>query len=244
MNKNGKALDALDNIVTAYCMSLGLNPPIPDPESQTAEQVELIKAALTHPREQQREDEGEVTALKPWEACPELEQALRNSKIEDGCLVVARKHLEIIYNAAIDQMNSLAISHARQSSGRGEATQRRHPMTPNNPTIARLEALRKTIPYPAGTEKHEIRANGEIIGFNAGLDAAIAVVGDAWEKIETAPRDGTHILVAWDHGSIEKVSWCDDWKSWQQSCDPSLKVNNRGATHWQPLPAAPRAGEE
>ena len=40
------ALDALGYIVTAYCMSLGMNPPIPDEGSQTAEQVETIRTAL------------------------------------------------------------------------------------------------------------------------------------------------------------------------------------------------------
>ena len=42
----GDAAQALDDIVTAYCMSLGLNPPVPEPQSQTAEQVRTIKAAL------------------------------------------------------------------------------------------------------------------------------------------------------------------------------------------------------
>jgi hypothetical protein len=43
------ATEALDSIVTAYCMSLGMKPPIPDPESQTAQQVRTIRAALSKP---------------------------------------------------------------------------------------------------------------------------------------------------------------------------------------------------
>ena len=41
-----KALEALDAIVKAYCMSLGMKPPIPDEGSQTAEQVRTIRASL------------------------------------------------------------------------------------------------------------------------------------------------------------------------------------------------------
>lgn len=41
-----KAIKALNDIVKAYCMSLSINPPIPDPKSQTANQVKTILAVF------------------------------------------------------------------------------------------------------------------------------------------------------------------------------------------------------
>lgn len=57
-----------------------------------------------------------------------------------------------------------------------------------------------------------------------------------WQPIETAPRDGTEILVQYDHGSVEKLVFSDN--SWRQACDGTLKVTGKGVLFWMPLPKA------
>jgi hypothetical protein len=58
----------------------------------------------------------------------------------------------------------------------------------------------------------------------------------SWQPIETAPKDGTIILVADDvHGSVGLAEW--DMGRWYiPETDSNLWVS---PTHWQPLPAAP-----
>lgn len=66
---------------------------------------------------------------------------------------------------------------------------------------------------------------------------------DAWLPIETAPRDGTHILVCrWPvtgRWSCNKVWWGKgdfDSKRWIMSSRSKLRYL---PTHWQPLPLPP-----
>lgn len=49
MTNNEKALEALTNIVIAYCMALGMEPPVPDVGSQTEQQADTIRTALSTP---------------------------------------------------------------------------------------------------------------------------------------------------------------------------------------------------
>lgn len=80
--------------------------------------------------------------------------------------------------------------------------------------------------------------------------------GGEWRTIDSAPKDGTQILVARageeiGMGAVEIVDWCvmENWH-WEQVGDdlyrkvqdaPSEFWNGNGhrATHWMPLPAAP-----
>lgn len=66
---------------------------------------------------------------------------------------------------------------------------------------------------------------------------------DQWQPIETAPKDGTIILVAlheWNDPAnrhvFEVVSWAGD--CWSSEAYPIYPP-----THWMPLPAAPKGGE-
>ncbi len=60
-----------------------------------------------------------------------------------------------------------------------------------------------------------------------------------WQPIETAPRDGTRILVC-RSGSLpfhDVVEWCD-WKPGWLNGDMAGDAD--AYTHWMPLPAAPK----
>lgn len=61
----------------------------------------------------------------------------------------------------------------------------------------------------------------------------------AWQRIETAPRDGTVILAAL-HGRRlpELVTWHED--RWVDHADYEGWIDGYGPTHWQPLPEPPK----
>ena len=64
-----------------------------------------------------------------------------------------------------------------------------------------------------------------------------------WQPIETAPRDGTDILVADDgRQGVEMVSWKGGAKKggWHTE-DRVASYTADFFTHWQPLPAAPKS---
>jgi hypothetical protein len=60
-----------------------------------------------------------------------------------------------------------------------------------------------------------------------------------WQPIETAPKDGTWVLV-WSYSRVavsffceKENEWCSDWQDYQEH------YNNESPTHWMPLPAPP-----
>lgn len=82
--------------------------------------------------------------------------------------------------------------------------------------------------------------------------------GMAWQPIETAPKDGTRILVARIDDEvgvdeIEVTEWCvmENWRWELIEADTYRKVyseptefwngNGHRATHWMALPPAPRS---
>lgn len=65
-------------------------------------------------------------------------------------------------------------------------------------------------------------------------------MGD-WKRIETAPKDGTRILV-WERGRIFEVSWGDAFLA--DSNGPIFGWMTEGTSekhpsHWMPLPEPP-----
>ena len=59
-----------------------------------------------------------------------------------------------------------------------------------------------------------------------------------WQPIETAPKDGTHILIyraAWAN-SIAVCYWSRDNDEWQTG----LYSPFNGAIYWMPLPEPPK----
>jgi hypothetical protein len=65
-----------------------------------------------------------------------------------------------------------------------------------------------------------------------------------WQPIETAPKDGTEILIAWG----DKVTfsyWLDNSKTshpWQGWKLPSMFPVSGKPSHWMPIPKIPRRG--
>lgn len=54
-----------------------------------------------------------------------------------------------------------------------------------------------------------------------------------WHTIETAPKDGTSLLLATKSGRIADGSWNQRWGVWAW---PYVMVN---PTHWMPAPTTP-----
>lgn len=59
---------------------------------------------------------------------------------------------------------------------------------------------------------------------------------EKWQPIETAPKDGTEILICLAENYIVKVVWSDLWGAWLNDTDI---IGSMIPTHWQPLPASP-----
>jgi hypothetical protein len=66
-----------------------------------------------------------------------------------------------------------------------------------------------------------------------------------WQPIETAPKDGSNVLVIEAGNSVPVVAYWDNdmdggwWGYWQTE-----QLNPHKPTHWMPLPAPPVAGNE
>jgi hypothetical protein len=64
-----------------------------------------------------------------------------------------------------------------------------------------------------------------------------------WQPIETAPKDGTRVLLYWPHWCEEAITgkWSkrNQWESTVvcADCGPD-------PTHWMPLPAPPKKQED
>ena len=62
-----------------------------------------------------------------------------------------------------------------------------------------------------------------------------------WQPIETAPRDGSLILIG-GMGSrgwfVADVKWRDGWMMWSSETDDWTEECH-AASHWMPLPAPP-----
>lgn len=84
-------------------------------------------------------------------------------------------------------------------------------------------------------------------GILARIDAALAPADmrDGWRTIDSAPRDGTH-LIGWEKSWYcpAPVFWNTDsgsWRSWPGARSDTNPIY--WPTHWMPLPPAPDGGE-
>ena len=77
----------------------------------------------------------------------------------------------------------------------------------------------------------------ERVAWLAWSQAASAVQRSAWQPIETAPRDGSQILV-WD-GKDVFIAWCCKGRWMYDDLMESPYLTPWHPTHWQPLPSPP-----
>lgn len=67
-----------------------------------------------------------------------------------------------------------------------------------------------------------------------------------WQPIETAPKDGTLILLASIDGYVMEASWFDAWygdranPGWMYANLDEEHGSYIDATHWMPLPEPPK----
>lgn len=75
--------------------------------------------------------------------------------------------------------------------------------------------------------------------FYTEAKAALSAQDEAgWQLIETAPKDGSDVLLSSPHWHGDVVVGCWSFEGWRDR-DDSDKLE---PTHWMPLPAAPEAG--
>jgi hypothetical protein len=67
----------------------------------------------------------------------------------------------------------------------------------------------------------------------------MTMVAAQWQPVQTMPKDGSKILVAYSHGAVEILLWEND--QWHQACDLGLIVTSRDQVGWMPLPEVPKA---
>lgn len=69
---------------------------------------------------------------------------------------------------------------------------------------------------------------------------------ERWQPIETAPNDGTYVLIGWfefpGQRHMEVAFWHGTHKAWCQSHGLFTTDPNWQPTHWRPLPSPPDNG--
>jgi hypothetical protein len=65
--------------------------------------------------------------------------------------------------------------------------------------------------------------------------------GHGWQPIESAPRDGTHII-GWSHTYKRPILcwWKDIEKCWESYGTSIFDEDGEHVTHWMPLPEPPK----
>jgi len=99
---------------------------------------------------------------------------------------------------------------------------------------------------PEDTKAHELPygvetyMQAEIDALRTALGAASAK-SEVWQPIETAPKDGTRVLLR-GYGAVQVAGYCyvpgGDFYAWIIAND--VHIETQFATHWMSLPAAPQ----
>lgn len=81
--------------------------------------------------------------------------------------------------------------------------------------------------------------DGDYVFYTEAKAALSAQDVARWHPIETAPKDGTDVLLSSPHWHGDVVVGCWSFEGWRDR-DDSDKL---APTHWMPLPAAPETEE-
>ena len=71
----------------------------------------------------------------------------------------------------------------------------------------------------------------------------LAALVPEWKPIETAPKDGTHILISnpeWFSGHVAWWRKTENAKNWKRGWFVDFGYDYNNASHWMPLPALPK----
>lgn len=61
---------------------------------------------------------------------------------------------------------------------------------------------------------------------------------EQWQPIESAPKDGRHVILYCDYYGVGRCAW-EGWRKVWRSDDPSHGIGFPHPTHWMPLPDFP-----
>lgn len=67
---------------------------------------------------------------------------------------------------------------------------------------------------------------------------AATPVGPEWQTMDTAPKDGSHVLLYCEYYGIGRCVW-ESWRKVWRSDDPNHGIGFPEPTHWMPLPEFP-----
>lgn len=70
-------------------------------------------------------------------------------------------------------------------------------------------------------------------------DASSTPDHGGWRPIDSAPKDGTWIILLMRNGQVWKASWGRDRQNEMHWCTDKLSLAGCVVTHWMPLPPAP-----
>lgn len=118
----------------------------------------------------------------------------------------------------------------------------------DNNLILATNALRSIQSHAIGSAYILMVCNDALRKIEGDRHHPAPAVPEGWQPIETAPKDGTKVLLA-RIGRNEagkdlgiwwacKGFWSARWNNWNDGCEP---CGLAGPTHWMPLPAAPEA---
>lgn len=120
-----------------------------------------------------------------------------------------------------------------------------------------IEIARECCSYPVKVSDYHWCGEGEFIFTEAGLNAfAQRIEQRQWQRIETAPKDGTRIMLWEQYSDAPFVGWwlavSGQWTASHEHVDAVGgwegaivvdRIEQKFITHWMPLPKLPEQSQ-